>query len=216
MKLIFKYDIDKDIENYYIVSKSVNLSKRRDEYEAKFGKILDNENLRKFINQITIENKINFEEIINKFENLWQPINDGFFDRIFKIFKINLPVNLITVYLTTNDRCGYSIENNYFFISAGTKCPKLTILHELFHFYTWYALGDDLKNKNINKKTYYDIKESLTEILNMEFSDLLDCTDKGYPQHENLRVLVKNHWLNTKNIKETFYGVLGSSINSRQ
>ena len=119
---------------------------------------------------------------------------------------------MITVYLTTSDKCGYSIENNYFFIGTETKCPKLTIMHELFHFYTWYLLRDDLREKNINKKTYYDIKESLTEILNMEFSDLLDCTDKGYLQHEKLRVLVRNHWLDAKDIRETFYGVLNDSI----
>ncbi len=201
MKIFFKYDIDKDIENYYITSKSVNPSKKRDMYEIKFGKNLNNENLRKFINYIVIENKINFKETIKNFQKIWNPVNNNFFDRISKIFEINLPTKHITAYLTTNDRCGYSIKNNYFFIGAKTNCPRGIIMHELFHFYTWYAIAKELKDQNISKELYYNIKESLTEILNLEFSDLIDCKDIGYPQHKETRKLVRKYWLEYKDIK---------------
>ena len=216
MKLFFKYNLDKDIENYYIVSKSANPSKRRDMYIMKFGKNLDDESLKKFIRNITKENKINFKEIIKKLEELWEPINDKFFNRMSKIFGINLPVKFINVYLTTSDKCGYSIKNNYFFISAETNCPKGIIMHELFHFYPWYTVVKEPKDRSISKELYYNIKESLTEILNLEFSDLIDCKDDGYPQHKEIRDLVKKYWLSTKNIRKTFYGVLDSIIDSGQ
>lgn len=213
MKLFFKYNLDKDIENYYIVSKSANPSKRRDMYIMKFGKNLDDESLKKFIRNITKENKINFKETIKKLEGLWEPINDKFFNRMSKIFGINLPVKFVNVYLTTSDKCGYSIKNNYFFISAETRCPKRIIMHELFHFYTWYVFCNDLKNKDISKQIYYNIKESLTEILNIEFLDLLDCKDEGYPQHKEIRVLVNKYWLKEKDIRTTFYQTLNDIIN---
>ena len=48
---------------------------------------------------------------------------------------------------------------------------------------------------------YNDVKESLTEILNLEFSDLMGGKlDSGYPQHKEMRQKIRSLWSDKKSI----------------
>ncbi|MBU4360694.1 hypothetical protein KKA66_02485 [Patescibacteria group bacterium] len=212
MKLTFKYNLNKDVQNFFIASKSLGHnnqpSKRQLLYIKNFGEELTEENLKKFINAFIKKNNINVNEKIKEFQISWNKVNDEFFKRVKNIFKINLPCEKINAYLTVNDRCGYSIIDNLFFVSVGTNQPKRIVMHELFHFYTWYALGKELKDRNIGKQKYYDIKESLTIILNLEFGDLMECEDKGYIEHQELRKKIKEYWLKYKDIKKVVEKIL--------
>lgn len=76
--------------------------------------------------------------------------------------------------LAMNSRCTYHIPNKYIFVYHNSKSANQTIMHELFHFYTWHVFQNKLNNIVIPKEKYNDIKESLTELLNLEFSDLMD------------------------------------------
>ena len=117
-------------------------------------------------------------------------IEQKFFNKIEEIFLINLPFKNIKVYLTTNDRCSYFLKDGSFFISVFTKNPKRIIMHELFHFYTYYAFKKELDFFDQAKN--YDLKELLVEILNLECYDLMDTLDEGYERHKKLREVVKN------------------------
>jgi hypothetical protein len=44
----------------------------------------------------------------------------------------------------------------------------------------------------------------MTELLNLEFFDLMEANEVGYPQHQELRIKVREFWLVDKNIKNTF------------
>lgn len=206
MILTFKYNLEEDIRNFFIGSKSLGHNMRPSKkhllYQEQYGEELTEENLKKFINNYIKENNINIESKIKEFQDSWDKVNDEFLQRCEKIFKINLPCEKIDAYLTVNDRCGYSIVDNLFFVSVGTNQSKRIAMHELFHFYTWYAIGKELKDKNIGKQKYYDIKESLTEILNLEFKDLMECEDKGYTEHQELRKKIKEYWLEYKDIRK--------------
>jgi len=84
-------------------------------------------------------------------------------------------------------------------------------MHELLHFYTWEAFGREFKKKNvINERQYYDFKEALTEILNLEFADLMggDYKDLGYPQHQEMRKRIKECWNKYKNLRKVVEKVL--------
>jgi hypothetical protein len=66
-------------------------------------------------------------------------------------------------------------------------------MHELLHFYTWHTFGKKLLDQGLLKLVYNNIKESLTEILNLEFSDLMGGKlDSGYPQHQAMRQKFEN------------------------
>jgi len=109
----------------------------------------------------------------------------------------------ITVYLSTNPRCTYNIQGNYFFVYMNSPYPQGIIAHELLHFYTWHSFHDELTIAGVTKEKYNDIKESLTELLNMDFSDLLGSyTDSGYPQHQDARVKIRHMREEGKSIKQ--------------
>ncbi len=76
-------------------------------------------------------------------------------------------------------------------------------MHELLHFYTWHVFHDDFITSGKTEAQYNDIKESLTELLNIEFIDLMEgAHDDGYPQHAEMREKVKNLWNETKDIRK--------------
>ena len=82
-------------------------------------------------------------------------------------------------------------------------------MHELLHFYTWHAFGKKLIDEGLSRLVYNDIKESLTELLNVEFKDLLDgAVDKGYPQHQEIRAKIRNLWETEKDINKLVLNLL--------
>lgn len=206
MKIIFRYQLEKDIENFnaannFFIKRPTKIQTR---YNEIYNGQLTDKNIKEFIGSFVKENKINIKNQTVKFQKLWDEVNKSFFERASKIFDVSPPKIIIRAYLTTHDRCTYSIKDRYFFINLMSRNPRLTAMHELWHFYTWFAFNKNIKSNSISEKFYYDIKESLTEILNLEFSDLMDGEDKGYPQHRKLRESVKKYWLKYKDIHKVF------------
>ncbi len=203
MTIQFEYNLSKDILNFHIAAKSLGHggkpSRQHFIYQQTYGEELDDVLLQEFIKNYLDINKIDPQAQLAKFQTEWDKVQNQFFKRADEIFEISLPVDKITAYLTSNDRCGYSLIDNLFFVSLDSDRPKMVVMHELWHFYTWYAFGEGF-NKELNLKQYYDIKESLTEILNQDFFNLMECADKGYEEHSQLRTTIKNIWLKNKNI----------------
>lgn len=155
----------------------------------------------KFIDEYLAERNINTAECINNYKKDWEEVQQEYQKRAEAIFEVELPQN-VTAYLTVNNRCPYSIENNYFFVSMTGHSPvRKTVMHELWHFYTWYGLGEDQEEK-LGKQKYNDLKEALTVLLNIECQDLLPEgeSDNGYPQHAELRQKMLAYWDKDKNI----------------
>ena len=58
-------------------------------------------------------------------------------------------------------------------------------------------------DEGLSSLAYNDIKESLTELLNLEFADLMKGkSDRGYPQHQKMRAEINKMWQIKKNIAE--------------
>ncbi len=197
MKTIFTYNLEKDAENFLKSLNSQNNKKRtkfQEEYIAVCSEDFDEQKVREFIQRYLKENTIDTAEKLREIENNWKLIEDEFIKRCEKIFSFTCP-DLITVYLTTNNRCTYNIPENYFFVYLNSKSTNAILMHELFHFYTWHAIGKQLVDNGLSKENYNDIKESLTELLNIEFADLMDgIVDEGYPQHQELRARIRESW----------------------
>lgn len=204
MKIKFAYSREKDVWCLLNKGKSSNNSPVPTKtYEALVSAKGENpspESISDFIEQYIQDNRINILELIKKFQDDWATVEDEYHKRAGAIFNVSLSDD-ITAYLTTNTRCPYNIEENYFFVSMLNSSVRKTIMHELFHFYTWYGLQQELKD--VSKEKYNDIKESLTVLLNLEFSDLLDgAVDYGYPQHQEMRTIIKELWLSEKDLKK--------------
>jgi len=205
MNLSFSYHTAKDVENFLKASKSINNpkpTKLQNLYREKFGEKLEAAKVREFIEGYVKENNIDIGKRVEAIKTDWLLIEQNFVKRAEGIFGIHYPKETIEVFLTTNSRCAYNIDGNYFFVNIQSENANAIIMHELFHFYTWHAFHKELEQKGLSKQQYNDIKESLTEILNIEFTDLMKgAEDKGYSQHQDLRKKIREIWQKSKNIR---------------
>lgn len=206
MKLHFAHNIEKDIENFIKGTNATNSKKPTKfqiSFSEKYGDNFEAEKVRAFIEEQDKISGFDANKKIVAVEARWKIAEPIFIERVEKLFGISYPAPIITVYLTHNERCTYNIEQNYFFVRIGSEFSNNTIMHELLHFYTWHAFGKKLLDDGLSKSAYNDIKESLTELLNLEFSDLMNGKrDEGYPQHQEMRAEIRKLWLAHKDISE--------------
>ncbi len=208
MKITFKYDIDKDVENFVKSTKSIN-SKEPTKlfllFSGEFNNptVVNELDVKKFVEDYLQKNNINIQEKTEELQSRWDTIQAESIIRLERIFKIKYPINEVIAYLTTNERCTYNTKENYFFVNLNNAQSNRTVIHELFHFYTWHTIHEELTNKGVTAIQYNDIKESLTDLLNVEFKDLLDgAVDKGYPQHQEMRANIRSLWEIEKDINK--------------
>lgn len=204
MKLHFAYNIEKDIDNFIRGTNAVN-SKKPTKFQIafseKYGDNFEVVKVKAFIEEQDKLNDFDANKEIVAVEERWKNVEPIFIPRVEKIFGISYPAPIVTVYLTHNERCTYNIEQNYFFVKIGSEFSNNTLMHELLHFYTWHAFGKRLLDKGFSKLAYNDIKESLTELLNLEFSDLMNGkSDIGYSQHQETRAKIREMWQTEKDI----------------
>ena len=203
MKINFKYNKERDILCLMNSGKSSFNSKQAtkvyEELVEEYGENINENNISKFIDNYIKDNSIKIEKCINDYQEDWNSIENKYNRKAEEIFGISL-IKDIDVYITINTRCPYSVEENWFFVSVCSNTLRKTVMHELWHFYTWYKFGNEWEQK-LGKQKYNDIKESLTVLLNVEFKDLLNnIQDNGYPQHKELRDNILNIWNKEKDI----------------
>lgn len=205
MKINFEYDKEKDVWCLLNKGRSSNNSQNSTRQYLlltdKYGENPTEEDAGAFVDTYISENKINIQKTITDIQNDWEIVSNEYQKRAETIFDTSLP-HEITAYLTINSRCPYSIEDEFFYIYLQSAQARKTIMHELWHFYTWYGLGPS-EEARIGAQKYNDIKESLTVLLNVECKDLLPegVLDSGYPQHNELREKILDYWGKEKNIK---------------
>lgn len=206
MNLKFEYNKDKDI--WCLLNKgksSINSQLPTKTYEKLIEFAGENPNEVKTSEFIEIYLKENNLDILNFIENTkkdFEKISGEFINRAEDIFGLNLEKE-IKVFVTINERCPYNTKENWFLVSVSKENPVSTIVHELWHFYTWEKFGDEYLNK-IGSEKYNIIKESITVILNLEFGDMLPEKDFGYPNHQELREKISLWWQEKKDIKYVF------------
>lgn len=204
MKINFKYNREKDIWCLLNKGKSSNNSSNPtliyQELVAKTGESPDELPTSTFIDEYLNKNNIKPDSFIKDYQREYNSVSANFQTISKKVFGVSLNKE-ITAYLTTNTRCPYNIKESWFFVSMTKANPLLTIMHELWHFYTWKKFGAEWEAQ-IGKGKYNAIKEALTVLLNIECRSLLPAgaEDKGYPQHQELRNKIIELWNQNPNI----------------
>lgn len=211
MKVTFAYDFDKDVDNFIRGTRAKNSSQPtplQEAFIAAHGIDYTEQKVRDFLKVRDAAASHHPQDFLEEIENNWRAIEDQFSKKAEKMFGVSLPKQKIVVYLTTNQRCTYNIPEGYFFVNFASKSPNRTIMHELLHFYTWYAFHDELIVRGIDEDQYNDIKESLTVLLNTEFADFMgQAIDVGYPQHAEMRKRVQRLWDESKDIRKVIFEV---------
>ena len=206
MKIIFAYDQEKDIWNLLNYGKG---SHNRAVPTVVYEKLVNfsggeptESSARDFIPQYLKENDVVLAEYIAAYQKDWNSVANEYLEPAEKIWGFALPQD-VTAYLSINNRCPYDIFGGTFYMTVpALHRLRQTVMHELWHFYTWYKFGFEWEEK-LGKAKYNDLKEALTVILNIEFRNLMPegATDKGYPQHAELREKITEIWNETRDIE---------------
>lgn len=214
MKIQFEYNRDRDVWCLLNKGKSSNNSplptKVYEELIDFAGENLNKENTSAFIDQYINKNSFNIEKSIQDCEKDSLMFLENYKKIAESLFKVSLDKD-VTAYLTVNTRCPYSVEENWFYISVSNVVPRMTIMHELWHFYTWYKFGS--YEEKIGKQRYNDAKEALTVLINVECKDLLPegKEDRGYVQHKELRDKILQLWSENKDIEKLWDNIVDIS-----
>lgn len=213
MKLTFAYDRNWDVWCVLNYGKtSMNSSTPTKQYEEllnHYSEPASESDTNRFIESYILRNGIKMETLSETLQMEWDTIASEYQKRAEEIFSIALPRD-VTAYLTINERCPYSIQEDMFFVStAYPHAANKTAMHELWHFYTWYKYGLEWQAK-LGALKYNEIKEALTVLLNVECKDLLPegTTDKGYPQHQELRQRILELWSKDKNMDNLWHALV--------
>lgn len=202
MTLKFKYDLEKDVYNYLAIARTKHKggnSRVLDLLLKKHPNWLNHDDIKKWIPRYIDYNNFDIDQRLITIQESWVKVETKFIERMNHIFKIDFHLKKITAYLTTADRC--TLGNNYFFVTIHGQQQNRIIMHELLHFYTYSAFEKEFSR--LNEKQIYDVKETITELLNLEFSDLIGFPDIGYPMHMELRKKFRQFWQEKPNdIKE--------------
>jgi hypothetical protein len=214
MRIEFVYNINKEFQNFKNSFKSINhpdQSPRQKEFFSLFSELTE-ENSRKFVEGYLERNKIDMVAKIKNIEGNWRPVEKNFFEKAEKIFRKKMSMEKIMAWLTIHDRCSYNFERNEFFIHLNVPAANKTIMHELWHFYFYHTVGKKILAE-LGRQIFNDIKEALTVLLNIEFSDILNgVEDKGYPQHAELRKQIVKLYKENNDIYKTIEGTLKTMI----
>ena len=206
MKVVFEYTREKDIWcllNYGRTSVNSSLStKIYDLLVEGYGGTPTSENTSVFIDNYLATNNIEIDVYKTKYQSDWDSIADKYRKIAEDVFKAPV-LGTVTAYLTVNTRSPYSIESSLFFVKVPSESVRKTVMHELWHFYTWYRFGVTWEEK-IGKEKYNEIKEALTVLLNVECKDLLPegILDMGYHQHQELRARILELWSKERDIEK--------------
>lgn len=205
MRLTFTYNKEKDV--WCLLNKgkrSNNSSNPTVIYQELVAKVGDNPGeiaTSLFIDEYLKTYNFQTESFVQSYQKMFSGISTDFqtiAERVFGVF-LNRDV---TAYLTINTRCPYNIEENWFFVSISKDNPVLTMMHELWHFYTWEKFGEEWVTQ-LGKEKYNDLKEAFTVLLNTECRHLLPkgVEDKGYSQHQELREKISELWKQNPDIE---------------
>jgi len=145
----------------------------------------------------------NFQKIFaNTMNESWSLIEKEYFRRLKKITKEGFPFKKVNAYITTAPRWPYRSHWRppaFYFNYFSTINHSLLIAgHELMHIHVHNTGWWDNVEKKIGYDKTQDLKEALTELLNLEFKDLWLFEDKGYPNHIKLRKYISQQWKKKK------------------
>jgi len=135
----------------------------------------------------------------------WARMEGDFIRRIEKIHKQPFAFSSIRGVLSSADRFGYNLEKRWFATSMfkNTFAATDTAMHELMHFMFLTYYRKMCQDAGLSEQQIWDIKESFTTLLNIEFDDLRFNRDNGYPEHKELRLAIKQSWLKCRDFDKT-------------
>lgn len=222
-----KYDVEMDLQNYddnYINRKfpdygrgdfdtapnlwpNVKESISQASHDEKLGIV------KKYLSDAYSDNKA-MDSSINALNIYWSSIESIYLNRLYEYMDVKEKINKIEVFFTTLSICPYNSKDNNFFVSffSCLAVQAKTIMHESMHLIFLHNYRDYLIDRSVNEQGIIEINEALTELLNLEFRDMLLLPENNYkPSAKDLQQEVIAQY----NAGKTFKQILDRLIELR-
>lgn len=122
-------------------------------------------------------------------------------EKIEKVMGKPLYRQDFTIFLTTLRRGPYYKQKGYVWTCIYWEDPIECFLHELCHFQFIHYWRENKKSKvaKLTEEEFEFLKESLTIILDKNFTPIIKKPDQGYDLHQNFRRELKKFWHKNNN-----------------
>ncbi len=211
----FVVDKDLDIENHLInlwtyKNKNHPFTARQSERYEKLLKLSPAAQRRFIAKEIDWRYSPSRKKMLNvlaKDMNIaWAKMEKDFIRRIERVHDRPFAFSSIRGALSCDDWFGYNVPARIFAanmfrntFAGGTDNAMHELMHFMFH--TYYQ--KTCEEQGLSEQQIWDIKESFTVLLNVEFDDLRFSRDIGYPGHEELRNVIEKAWLRYHDFEKT-------------
>lgn len=207
----FTFDEEKDIWNVHRMANKnasfTNSDKMLDPriFEIAKGKTIDESRaaIRNYNQAIYASDEI--PQFCQKLNQAWEPLEKPFFERLEKVMNRPLATQKIIGFVTTQKMCPYHFDpkESWFMTSIcrSVNSEMTGAAHEIFHF-QFHAYYWDSVAKEIGDEKTGHLKEALTVLINLDFSDLFSEVDRGYPIHFALREFITQEWKKEPSFKK--------------
>jgi len=137
---------------------------------------------------------ISIAEDINK---EWSKMESEFIKKLEEVHGFPFKYDSIKGVLSSASKFGYNTGNDWFATSMfRNKFGAIdTATHELMHFMFHKYYDQVCKEKGLSENQMWDVKESFTVLLNLEFDNFRFQQDGGYTPHAKIREAIKESWL---------------------
>ena len=187
-KLIFKFDKEKDLYNIWeTCNKSSAWFDHKKFVSPMFLEICEGKEFSECKKELKklrskMYNSGTIEIFVEAMQKAWNKINDKYFKKLEKIMKKPICYKQFTCFPTTITRSPYDLkEYKWFMVSFfhGIIQAMVTCAHELMHLQFHKTYWDEVE-KELGHDDTDHLKEALTVLLNLEFSDILFGFDRIY------------------------------------
>jgi hypothetical protein len=206
----FKWDIDKDLYNIWETANSTKTYgydfKRR--LTKNILKICNGKSYRACNKKLREEMKEMYKNTLFKysleyFNDIWKKVEKDYFRRLEKVTNRKFPFKKVNAYLTTAGRCPYRYHWRppAYYVNFFGNVPSILHIsgHEIMHIHLHNTDWWKKVEKELGNRKTHDLKEALTELLNLEFKDIWIMKDEPYPDHRLLRNYISQQWKKEKN-----------------
>ena len=219
MKLVFKYDLEKEFYNLGCIRGTLNhvwkpVRGIELELTEECPDLDDKRAVLAFFDRKRKNADFDISEKIESLTSDWQGISQESEKRFKRLFATDIDLGEVTAYATFASMFGYNNVENFFFVSLTTKNSNQVIVHELMHFYTHILYEEKFNKAGLSRQQFNDFKEALTFLVNTDFQDLVSDIDYGYEKQRELRKFMADKWSDCRNIGDLADIVINSFAKS--
>lgn len=207
----FSYNREKDIENIRIGLDTVNRGRQPDrelsQIIQQYGNTPSKEELEAYVTSRWENKELILSLITKQLQEYWDVTEEQYFTHLANQMQLTSFYNISQLlgFLSSRHGSGYSAQELWFAVSihGGTVRNGLTAMHEIMHIFfhkQWWNFCQEL---GISNKNMWDVKEAVTVLLNLWFKNQVIDIDRGYEEHTELRHLIKEWFLESRNFKKT-------------